>query len=168
MHAFRSRGRPAAASFPSTGRSDVTPDSPLRAARRVPILAAAVLALAAFAPRGAAPAPPAVHEVRMVMSGTTARFEPATVTIHPGDRVRFVVASGGPHNVSFDPAKLPADVRAALTAAMADPIQPLAGPLRMNAGDSYTISFTGVKPGRYEFFCMPHVGMGMKGTVVVR
>ena len=122
---------------------------------------AAILALSAAAP-------PAVHVVRMTMSGTTARFEPATLTIHRGDRVRFVVASGAPHNVSFDPAKLPADVRRALTAAMPNPIQPLSGPLLLNAGDSYTISFAGVKPGRYEFFCLPHVGMAMKGTVVVR
>lgn len=136
----------------------------------VPAAAAAILALAAFAPRAAvsAPAPPVVHEVKMTMRGTTARFDPATVTIHPGDRVRFVVVSGAPHNVSFDPEKLPADVRRALTAAMANPIQPLAGPLLLNEGDSYTISFAGVKPGRYEFFCMPHMGMAMKGTVVVR
>jgi len=134
--------------------------------------AAAILALSAFAPRGAAPAndpddPPA-HVVRMTMTGTTARFEPATVTVRAGERVRFVVVSGAPHNVSFDPAKLPADVRRALAAAMPNPIQPLSGPLLLNAGDSYTISFAGVKPGRYEFFCMPHVGMAMKGTVVVR
>jgi len=136
----------------------------------VPAAAAAILALAAFAPRSAAPAPapPAVHEVKMTMSGTTARFDPATVTVHPGDRVRFVVVSGGPHNVSFDPEKIPADVRRVLAAAMPNPIQPLAGTLLLNVGDSYTISFAGVKPGRYEFFCMPHVGMGMRGTVVVR
>ena len=132
--------------------------------------AAAILALSAFAPRGAAPVgdPPAVHVVRMSMSGTTARFEPATLNVRAGDRVRFVVASGAPHNVAFDPAKVPADVRRVLTAAMPNPIQPLSGPLLLNAGDSYTISFAGVKPGRYEFFCMPHVGMAMKGTVVVR
>lgn len=123
-------------------------------------------ALTAFAP---APArPPAVHEVRMTLNGETARFDPATVTIRAGDRVRFVVVSGGPHNVSFDPQKVPADVRRVLAAAMPDQIQPLSGPLLMNAGDSYTISFAGVKPGRYEFFCLPHVGMRMKGTVVVR
>ena len=130
--------------------------------------AAAILALSAFTPRGAAPADPPVHVVRMTMTGTTARFDPATVTVSPGDRVRFVVASGAPHNVAFDPAKVPADVRRVLTAAMPNPIQPLSGPLLLNAGDSYTISFAGVKPGRYEFFCMPHVGMAMKGTVVVR
>ena len=131
--------------------------------------AAAILALSAFAPRGAAlAADPPTHVVRMTVTGTTARFDPATVTVHPGDRVRFVVVSGAPHNVSFDPAKLPADVRRVLAAAMPNPIQPLSGPLLLNAGDSYTISFAGVKPGRYEFYCMPHVGMQMKGTVVVR
>jgi plastocyanin len=141
------------------------------AAGRLAALAgtATVLALSAFAPRGTvSAAPPVTHEVKMIMSGTTARFDPATVTVRPGDRVRFVVVSGAPHNVSFDPAKLPADVRRVLAAAMPNPIQPLSGPLLLNAGDSYTISFAGVKPGRYEFFCMPHVGMAMKGTVVVR
>ena len=132
--------------------------------------AAAVLALPALSPRAAVQAadPPRTHVVRMTTNGAAARFEPASLTIRPGDRVRFVVASGPPHNVAFDPAKLPADVRRALTAAMPNPIQPLSGPLLLNAGDGYTISFAGVKPGRYEFFCMPHVGMGMKGTVVVR
>jgi plastocyanin len=104
----------------------------------------------------------------MVMEGTTARFEPATVTARPGDRVRFVVVAGAPHNVSFDPEKLPADARRALAAAMPSQMQPLWGPLLLNAGDSYTLSLAGVKPGRYEFFCMPHQAMGMKGTLVVR
>jgi plastocyanin len=131
--------------------------------------AAAVAALSAFAPARPTPAPPpAVHDVRMTLNGATARFEPATVTIRPGDRVRFVVASGAPHNVAFDAARLPAGARRALAAAMPDQMQPLSGPLLLNAGDSYTISFAGVSPGRYEFYCMPHVGMQMKGTVVVR
>ncbi|MBV9108319.1 MAG: cupredoxin domain-containing protein [Gemmatimonadetes bacterium] len=133
-------------------------------------LAAALPALAAFAPRGAPAAPPpAVHEVHMVMQGTTPRFVPAAITIHPGDQVRFtVVGTGGPHNVSFDTTTVPADVRRVLAAAMANQIQPLWGPLLTNPGESYTISFAGVKPGRYEFFCMPHMAMGMKGVITVR
>ena len=131
--------------------------------------AAAVALLSAFAPaRPTSAPPPAVHDVRMTLNGAAARFEPATLTIRPGDRVRFVVVSGAPHNVAFDPEKVPADVRRALAAAMPNQMQPLAGPLLLNAGDSYTISFAGVKPGRYEFYCLPHVGMQMKGTVVVR
>ena len=60
------------------------------------------------------------------------------------------------------------DVGRVLAAAMPNQMRPLSGPLLLNAGDSYTISFAGVKPGRYDFFCLPHVGMQMKGTVVVR
>ena len=38
----------------------------------------------------------------MVMEGTSARFEPANLTIRSGDRIRFTTVSGGPHNVAFD------------------------------------------------------------------
>ena len=131
-------------------------------------LAAAVLTLSAAAPRAHADAPPATHVVRMVMEGESARFDPATVTIRPGDRVRFVVASGAPHNVAFDPAKTPADMQRLLRAAMPDQMQPLSGKLLLAEGESYTISFAGAKPGRYEFYCLPHMGMQMKGTLVVR
>ena len=135
---------------------------------RLALAAAAVLTLSTLAPRAEAAAPPAVHVVRMVRVGETPRFDPATVTIHPGDRVRFVVASGAPHNVTFDPETLPADVQRALRADMPDQIQPLSGKLLLAEGDSYTVTFAGVKPGRYEVYCMPHVGMHMRGTLVVR
>lgn len=135
---------------------------------RTALAAASALALSAAAPRAHADAPPATHVVRMVMEGESARFDPATVTIRPGDRVRFVVASGAPHNVAFDPAKTPADMQRLLRAAMPDQMQPLSGKLLLAEGESYTITFTGAKPGRYEFYCLPHVGMQMKGTLVVR
>ena len=140
-------------------------------------LTAGVLALAAFAPRERVQAatPPTVHEVRMVMTGTTARFEPATVTINQGDQVRFVNVSGGPHNVAFDAATIPADVKAVLNRNMANQIDELWGPLLSDANASYTVSFAGVRPGRYAIFCVPHmydkngnVTTGMKGTIVVR
>lgn len=136
--------------------------------RAYTLLAASALALAPLALRAAAETPPTVHEVKMVMEGTSARFEPATLTIRAGDRVRFINASGGPHNVSFDPARVPDDVEAALSAGMPGQIQPLWGPLVTEANGSYTVSFAGVKPGRYEFFCMPHMAMGMKGVVTVQ
>ncbi len=127
--------------------------------------AAPLIVLAATAKADTAPV---THEVRMIAAGTAMRFEPAALTIKPGDRVRFVNVSGGPHNVSFDPARVPDDVERVLSAAMAQQIQPLWGPLMSDANASYTIAFTGVKPGTYEFFCMPHMAMGMKGTLTVR
>jgi plastocyanin len=131
-------------------------------------LAACLVLAGVPALKAAAAAPPVTHEVRMWSDGKTARFEPAQVVIHPGDAVRFVNAGGGPHNVSFDPAKLPADVRRALQADMAEQIQPLWGPFVTDVGQGYTIRFDGVKPGRYEFFCMPHMAMSMRGVLVVR
>jgi plastocyanin len=128
-------------------------------------LLAVALSLTTTAARRAPP--PAVHVVRMELDGATPRFHPASLTIHPGDRVRFVNASGGPHNVSFDPAKLSPEARRVLAAAMSNQLQPFWGPLLLNAGDSYTISFAGMAPGRYEFFCMPHMSVGMRGSIVV-
>src|SRR5215207_5916800 len=106
-------------------------------------LTAGVLALAAFAPRASVQAatPPTVHEVRMIMTGSTARYEPATLTIHQGDQVRFVNVSGGPHNVAFDAATIPADVKAVLNRNMANQIDELWGPLLNTPGATYTVSF---------------------------
>jgi plastocyanin len=131
---------------------------------------AAGLALAAMGGRAEVEAatPPAVHTVRMVMEGNAARFVPERLTIKAGDQVRFVNESGGPHNVSLDPAKVPDDVERVLAASMADQIQPLWGALVTEPNGVYTISFAGVKPGTYEIFCMPHMTMGMKGTITVQ
>jgi plastocyanin len=131
-------------------------------------LAAIATAALALAPLASADAPPTTHEVKMVMVGTNARFEPANLTIRAGDRVRFINSSGGPHNVSFDPARVPDDAERALSAGMPAQMQPLWGPLVTEANGAYTISFAGVKPGRYEYFCMPHVAMGMKGVLTVQ
>lgn len=108
-----------------------------------------------------------IHEVRMLQEGESQRFEPANLTIQRGDRVRFVTVSGAPHNIAFDPDSVSAAARAALAAGMPDRMGPLAGPLLMEEGDSYTITFANVPPGRYPFFCMPHLAMGMKGTITV-
>ena len=140
-------------------------------------LTVAVLALPAFAPRESvrAATPPTVHEVRMIMTGSTARYEPATLTINQGDQVRFVNVSGGPHNVAFDPSTIPADVKPVLSAHMPNQIDELWGPLMNTPGAAYTVSFAGVRPGRYAYFCVPHmydkngnVTTGMKGTIIVR
>jgi plastocyanin len=138
--------------------------------KRTTLIAAAACLLAIPAAlRAAAPTtPPTTHEVRMVMEGQSYRFEPAALTIHPGDRVRFVNVSGGPHNVSFDPAKVPDAAERALSAGMPNQIQALWGPLMTGANEAYTVTFTGIPAGSYEFFCMPHMSMGMRGTITVR
>ena len=53
-----------------------------------------------------------------------------------------------------------------LTAGMPNQRAPLASNL-LKDGERYTISFAGVKPGTYPYFCMPDSGAGMKGAITV-
>lgn len=114
------------------------------------------------------PATGADHEVKMIGDAQGYRFDPANLTIKSGDAVTFVMVSGGPHNVSFDPATVPADSKAQLDANMDQKISELSSPMLMNPNEKYTISFGGVKPGVYPFHCTPHLAMGMKGTITVQ
>src|ERR1700720_2051923 len=47
------------------------------------------------------------HEVKMIGDAKGYRFDPANFTVKQGDGVKFVVVTGGPHNVAFDPATIP-------------------------------------------------------------
>jgi len=129
------------------------------------------------APANPAPAAGAVAKVpatgqtvtiKMIGDDKGYRFDPANVTIKPGDAVKFVMVSGGPHNVAFDPATVPADSKAQLDANMDQKLSELSSPNLMNPNEEYLISFGGVKPGKYDFHCTPHLAMGMKGTITVQ
>lgn len=125
----------------------------------------------AAAPAAGAVAPIAAtgttHEVKMIGDDKGYRYEPADIKVKAGDAIKFVMVSGGPHNVAFDPATIPADVKPQLDANMDQKMGELASPLMMNPNESYTISFGGIKPGTYTFHCTPHLAMNMKGTVTV-
>ena len=121
------------------------------------------------APAGAmAPITGQTIEVKMVGDDKGYRFEPADIKLKAGDGIKFVLVTGGPHNIAFDPATIPADVKPQLSANMKDQQGELSSPLLMNPNDAYTISFANVKPGTYPFHCTPHLAMGMKGTVTVQ
>jgi plastocyanin len=123
------------------------------------------------APAGGAGAPitGTTHKVNMVMNDKGEyRFEPASITIKQGDGITWVMVSGGPHNVAFDPAKIPDDVETVLAANMPNQQMPLGSPMFMNAGETYTISFAGIKPGKYEYQCTPHLALGMVGDITVQ
>jgi plastocyanin len=109
------------------------------------------------------------HEVKMVGDAKGYRFEPANITVKQGDGIKFVVASGGPHNVAFDPASIPADVKSQLDANMgSDKMGELSSNMKMNPGDAVTISFANIKPGQYPYHCVPHLALGMKGVITVQ
>lgn len=116
----------------------------------------------------AAPATGATHEVKMIGDATGYRFDPANITIKQGDAVKFIMVSGGPHNVAFLNLT-DATVKAQLNANM--PGQHMAedsSPLLMQPNEPYTISFAKIPAGKYDFDCTPHAAMGMKGSITVQ
>ncbi|HEU4642344.1 MAG TPA: plastocyanin [Gemmatimonadaceae bacterium] len=119
----------------------------------------------------AAPAAPVtgqIHEVKMIGDEKGYRFEPANLTIKQGDGVKFVMVTGGPHNVAFDENGIPAGAKDKLSANMPNQQAPLQSQFFMNPNESYTVSFAGLPAGTYNFHCVPHLAMGMKGTITVQ
>jgi len=110
-----------------------------------------------------------MHEVKMVGDAKGYRFDPANFTVKQGDGVKFVIVSGGPHNVAFDPATIPADARAQLDANLGtDKMGELSSNMKMNPGESVTVSFGKIKPGQYPYHCVPHLALNMKGVITVQ
>ena len=133
---------------------------------------AAASAASAAAPTAAGTAAPitgTTHEVKMVGDATGYRYEPANITVKAGDGIKFIVVSMVPHNVAFDPAVIPADVKGQLDANMGpEKMGELSSKLLLNIGDSFTLSLGNIKPGSYPYFCTPHLAMNMKGVITVQ
>ncbi|HEY5086901.1 MAG TPA: plastocyanin/azurin family copper-binding protein [Gemmatimonadaceae bacterium] len=116
----------------------------------------------------AAPITGTIHDVKMIGDAKGYRYDPATITIKEGDGIRYTNISGGPHDVSFDPALISAAVKPQLSANMPNQMSDLAGPLLVLPNATYTVSFAKIPPGTYEVHCTPHLAMNMKQTVTVQ
>ena len=111
----------------------------------------------------AAPITGTTVEVKMLGDEKGYRFEPNAITLKAGDGIKFTFVSGGPHNVAFNPADIPADVKGQLDANMgADKMGELSSKMTMNPGEFVMVSFANIKPGTYAFHCTPHLAMNMK------
>jgi len=121
-------------------------------------------------PTPAAPQPATgkTWDVKMIVDARGSRFDPPGLTIKPGDAVRWSLVSGPPHNVAFWSDSIPAGATSALQANMPQTMAPLNGPLLLNPGQTYVVSFGGATAGTYRYYCVPHLAAGMKGTIVVR
>ena len=115
----------------------------------------------------AMPATGKTIEVKMIMDGNSYRFEPANVTAKSGDAVRFTTVSGAPHNFGFDPANIPDDVEPQLKANMPPGSTDLESPYQSAPGETHVLSLGGIKAGKYDFHCTPHLALGMKGVLTV-
>lgn len=101
-----------------------------------------------------------VHEVRMVstQNGASGQFEPAQITVKKGDVIRWVQADAqAVHNVSFSLAQ---NNPAGWT-------PPADSPLTQQAGHTYELKVDW-NAGTYNYVCVPHMMMGMTGSVTVQ
>ena len=129
--------------------------------------AAGATTAAAAAPT-AAPTPTTGkwHEIQMVGDEKGYKFVPAALTVKVGDGVRWTMVSGGPHNVQFE--NVAADAKSQLMADMPNQLTELGSPILINANEKYEMSFNGVKPGKYDYICQPHLANNMKGSITVQ
>ena len=154
-----------AAATATTPAATTTPTTD-SAATAAPAAGAAASAPAAGAV-AAAPATGKTHEVKMTGDATGYKFEPANITVEEGDAVKFIMVSGGPHNVAFQNVT-DAAAKAQLDANMSGAkMGELSSPMMMQPNEAYTISFAGVPAGKYDFTCTPHAAMNMKGVITV-
>lgn len=111
---------------------------------------------------------PKTVEVQMLGDASGYRFSPAKITIRRGDKVKFTLVSGPPHNVVFWEDSIPKTAAAKLGKAMPKTVGPLTGPFLLNAKDTYEISFAGLPAGSYHYYCAPHLALGMHATIEVK
>ena len=111
---------------------------------------------------------PKTVEVQMLGDASGYRFSPAKITIQRGDKVKFTLVSGPPHNVVFWEDSIPKGAATKLGKAMANTVGPLTGPFMMNVGESYIVSFEGLPAGKYRLYCAPHLALGMNATIEVK
>lgn len=154
----------------STSTTTTTPAATDSSAKSSPSAAAAPAAAPAAGAAAAAPATGKTVVVKMEGDEKGYRFEPSNITIKAGDAIKFVNENGGPHNVGFDPAKVPAPVQAQLGANMPGDhsMGPLESPLLLQPNEAYTVSFAKIPAGTYDIHCTPHLALGMKGVVTVQ
>lgn len=142
-----------------------------RISRRIAAAAALVTFAAgvgAATSNDARPVAPKTVEVQMIGDATGYKFSPAKVTIARGDKVKFTLVSGPPHNVVFWEDSIPKGAAAKLGKAMTNTVGPLTGPFMLNAKDTYEISFAGLPAGTYKYYCAPHLALGMKAVIEVK
>lgn len=127
---------------------------------------AAALAMLAAGPEAAgAPGPGEAGEGRQaaatVEMTNELAFTPDSVVIRAGQSVEFRNSSALVHTVTGDPSKATLDASVRLP----DGAEPFDSG-RLEPGEDYTRTFE--TPGRYRYFCVPHEGARMRGTVVVK
>lgn len=95
------------------------------------------------------------HRVEIVSDYDNLRFqfEPRSIRIQPGDTVVWVNAIAEEHNVMVYPGGFPQGASA------------FQSPYLTEAGEEFAVTFD--IEGTYQYHCMPHLLMGMRGEIIV-
>jgi plastocyanin len=107
------------------------------------------------------------HVIRMLGDSRGYRFEPAELVVRQGESVRFVMVSGGPHNIAFDSVSIPAGSKERLSQNTSSQMGNFMGPMLLSPDEAYIVSFAGLPPGKYPFHCLPHAVMNQRGSITV-
>ena len=98
--------------------------------------------------------------VGMLSEGDARRFEPAELTIPKGTTVTWQHVSGSTHTATADPSRVSDLANVALPGG----VEPWDSG---NLTSGQTWSYTFDVPGTDRYFCAPHEGRGMLGTITV-
>ena len=129
--------------------------------RRLGLLLSAVLLVVTSFALQASPAAAETYTVKMGTDNGLLQFQPSSVTIKPGDTVKWVMNKVPPHNAVFDNAKFPGADKAVAKKMSHEK-------LMFSPGENYETTFPeDATPGTYPYYCQPHRGAGMAGKIVV-
>jgi plastocyanin len=132
-----------------------------RIARSLSLVLFAVVVMLSSLVLMVSPAAAETHTVKMGSDNGMLKFEPANITVHAGDTVKWVNNKLPPHNVLFDDKQVPGADKA--LAAKLNHSQ-----LVFSPGESFSVTFTDDFPtGSYSYYCAPHRGAGMAGKITV-
>lgn len=121
-------------------------------------LLSAVIVLATFF-ISVSPVSAETYTIKMGADNGTLKFVPDTVTVKPGDTIKWVNNKLSPHNAVFDITKVPSEMAKSLSKK----------DLLFAAGASYEVTIpTDAASGEYAYYCEPHRGAGMAGKIIVQ
>ena len=130
--------------------------------RRLGLLFSAILLVVASFALSASPAAAETYTIKMGTDKGLLQFQPSTVTIKPGDTVKWVMNKVPPHNAVFDAPKIPGADKVVAKQLSHDK-------LTFSPGESFEATFPeDIAPGTYPFYCQPHRGAGMAGKIIVQ